>query len=346
MLILLCTSLACTGFPVVILMVLSGLVFWAAVENRIDATMTILLAISALYIVVFGNIPMIGYLTAFDKYVIGMFFLLTCAVAVHQFVYRVSAKADRRPLRLVLVRIVEFFGRVFLFPVAIIMFIIMFPGQFLNGIRTPVLVIISLIMVAIAWRDFGGVRKVFLNTMIYFEEVSQKDDLESMNIFELKVFYFYNAHMKSWCFMKKKKHSDNDDEDVDVPFDDDDHNYAVGPKVERAKQRESLIYGGAPPTQPHRRGSAISGSHNNPMYMTDNNPMYKADDGLSGGFADDLEGTEMAAIEAQRGSTSAATIAPFSGTEEGPVVETATKKILKRTSVQKQELIDRIKKTA
>ena len=35
-----------------------------------DSTITILLAISALYIVIFQSIPMLGYLTAFDDFII------------------------------------------------------------------------------------------------------------------------------------------------------------------------------------------------------------------------------------------------------------------------------------
>ena len=35
-----------------------------------DSTITLLLAISALYIVVFSSIPMLGYLTDFDEYII------------------------------------------------------------------------------------------------------------------------------------------------------------------------------------------------------------------------------------------------------------------------------------
>ncbi len=55
--------------PITLLLVLAGLTFWAQFENRVDSTVTLLLAVSALYIVILGNIPMLGYLTDVDKYV-------------------------------------------------------------------------------------------------------------------------------------------------------------------------------------------------------------------------------------------------------------------------------------
>lgn len=55
--------------PITFLLLLSGLTFWVIYENRVDTTITILLSISALYIVILGNIPLVGYLTNVDKFV-------------------------------------------------------------------------------------------------------------------------------------------------------------------------------------------------------------------------------------------------------------------------------------
>jgi len=48
------------AIPILFILVLAGFIFWAAVDSRFDSTITLLLAISALYIVIFGNIPMLG----------------------------------------------------------------------------------------------------------------------------------------------------------------------------------------------------------------------------------------------------------------------------------------------
>lgn len=55
--------------PITLLLILAALTFWAPVENRVDSTITILLSVSALYIVILANIPLLGYLTSIDKYV-------------------------------------------------------------------------------------------------------------------------------------------------------------------------------------------------------------------------------------------------------------------------------------
>jgi hypothetical protein len=55
--------------PIALLTILGGLTFWAQAESRVDSTITLLLSVSALYIVILGNIPMVGYLTAIDTYV-------------------------------------------------------------------------------------------------------------------------------------------------------------------------------------------------------------------------------------------------------------------------------------
>lgn len=58
--------------PLTLLILLSALTFWITYENRVDTTITLLLAISALYIVILQNIPMVGYLTNVDRFVFGV----------------------------------------------------------------------------------------------------------------------------------------------------------------------------------------------------------------------------------------------------------------------------------
>jgi len=60
--------------PITILLLLSGLTFWITFENRVNTTITLMLSVSALYIVILGNIPMVGYLTIVDKYVFAVSF--------------------------------------------------------------------------------------------------------------------------------------------------------------------------------------------------------------------------------------------------------------------------------
>jgi hypothetical protein len=62
--------------PIALIAALAGCTFWANYESRADTTITLLLSVSALYIVVFSNIPMLGYLTDMDYFTFFMFFTL------------------------------------------------------------------------------------------------------------------------------------------------------------------------------------------------------------------------------------------------------------------------------
>jgi hypothetical protein len=55
--------------PITLLLVIAGISFWQDRAERLNMAVTILLAISALYIVILGNIPMVGYLTNVDKFI-------------------------------------------------------------------------------------------------------------------------------------------------------------------------------------------------------------------------------------------------------------------------------------
>jgi len=72
------------AFPVMLLLLLVGLSFWSESGARVDTTINILLAVSALYIVIFSSIPMLAYLTVFDYYILAVGVLscpvLSCAV--------------------------------------------------------------------------------------------------------------------------------------------------------------------------------------------------------------------------------------------------------------------------
>ena len=75
------------AMPVMLMLLLVSLTYWADLDGRVDATVNLLLAISALYIVIFQYVPMIGNLTQFDKYMLAMYMMTTGAVFSHQVSY-------------------------------------------------------------------------------------------------------------------------------------------------------------------------------------------------------------------------------------------------------------------
>lgn len=59
-------------FPILLFLYISGLTFWEEHTKRVNTTSTLLFAISALYVVIIDNIPMLGYLTYVDMFVSGV----------------------------------------------------------------------------------------------------------------------------------------------------------------------------------------------------------------------------------------------------------------------------------
>jgi hypothetical protein len=68
--------------PITLLILLAGLTFWAEYGGRVDSTITLLLSVSALYIVILANIPLLGYLTAIDNYIFWVSFSYLVVVSV------------------------------------------------------------------------------------------------------------------------------------------------------------------------------------------------------------------------------------------------------------------------
>ncbi len=54
-------------FPIAVLVIISGFIFWSHPEDRVNLTVTLLLSVAALYVVVIDNIPLVGYLTSIES---------------------------------------------------------------------------------------------------------------------------------------------------------------------------------------------------------------------------------------------------------------------------------------
>lgn len=55
--------------PLALLLLLSALTYWITFENRVETTITVLVSVSALYIIILQNIPLVGYLTDADRFI-------------------------------------------------------------------------------------------------------------------------------------------------------------------------------------------------------------------------------------------------------------------------------------
>jgi hypothetical protein len=173
--------------PITLLLLLAGLTFWVTLENRVDTTITLLLSISALYIVILTNIPLVGYLTNVDKYVFWMFLLLVGVVVLHQTYATLHNKKERWPLRNFYMRLIESFGRIFLIPFVLIYYV----GQIETSIKTSfaaILIAFSAIYVAaISTREMVGLKSAYGMTMVGLVEKFNDPNTTMANVSWLEV---------------------------------------------------------------------------------------------------------------------------------------------------------------
>jgi hypothetical protein len=71
------------ALPIMFVCVISGVMFWADKEKRLDFTVTLLLTVSALYVSIIQGIPLVGYATSMDTFVFAMFIILLFSVLLH-----------------------------------------------------------------------------------------------------------------------------------------------------------------------------------------------------------------------------------------------------------------------
>lgn len=157
--------------PILLIMLLCALSYWSTVNDRIATTVTALLAIAALYIAIVGSIPLVGYMTRLDEYMLMMFIIIFTNTIFHMIVVRlnVQEKGVNWPLRKLTVRLIEFTGRVTMIPWIVITYLVCF----LPAIHIPGIVMISLLLVGFEWmllrRYLPELHTTVVNTIRHIE---------------------------------------------------------------------------------------------------------------------------------------------------------------------------------
>lgn len=169
--------------PITLLLFLAGLSYWSPAEIRVDSTTTLLLSVSALYIVILGNIPMLGYLTAVDSFVfvvstrillfcalniiidlifVQLFLLLIVVIFSHQIYNRLAQKVQKSYWRMLPMRLIEFIGRVGLFPGVTAFYLFEIHGQ--SG-RLAMLAAMVVLAIMLGVREVDGLYNVIKRIM-------------------------------------------------------------------------------------------------------------------------------------------------------------------------------------
>lgn len=162
--------------PLFLLLLLSSTTFWMNTEKRVDVTITIMLSVSALYIVILGNIPLVGYLTDLDKFVFWMFFMLVCVITLHQIYATLNEKQERWPLRTFSLRVIETLGRCLVVPFIVIYFVDTIPVTTSKEEKNAIIYSAIAISITVFSREVFGLRhswKVSLQGL--FKKVNEDD---------------------------------------------------------------------------------------------------------------------------------------------------------------------------
>lgn len=179
------------GLPIMLMLLLVGLTFWSEHGDRLDTTITILLAVSALYIVIFSSIPMLGYLTDFDNYIIAMFVMIVATIFLHQFTVRAMSKAEKYPLRLVMVRVLECAGKLLIIPGVYYFFVQSFPAFGTDSeldIMTAIFITMTVLTLS---REGMGLQKELRDAIVHIRVKVDAPTDHVLTTWELLVFNLY-----------------------------------------------------------------------------------------------------------------------------------------------------------
>lgn len=187
--------------PLALLLLLSGLTYWLSSENRVDTTITVLVSVSALYIVILQNIPAVGYLTNADKFVFWMFLLLIFVCASHQIYGTLQEKVDRWPLRLIYMRTIEVIGRVFV-PVIILLYF-EFTINYFQDSRGMAIGLLFSVATILLGREIHGLRSSWYHALRQLFQKINHPDCKANEISNIECIVLNKVLYQKWSQSKE-----------------------------------------------------------------------------------------------------------------------------------------------
>ena len=135
-----------------------------------------------------------------------MFELLVLAVFIHQLSTRLMAKADAFPLRGVLVRFIEFLGKVFIIPGMVLYFGILFPTAGSPAFRALLATLCFVWMGVVISRESVGLKGIYAHAMLSIRNKVNNPTQCTLTRIEMVTFniYYFNkcsrsaAHYHRW----------------------------------------------------------------------------------------------------------------------------------------------------
>lgn len=111
------------ALPVIMFVAVVGIAFYGELGERISVTLEILLVIAALYIVIGQTIPLVGYLTTMDKFMLFVFTILSLAIGIHFGSAMLDASVYALPMNYFFSALMDFTFRFLWIPLTLVGFI-------------------------------------------------------------------------------------------------------------------------------------------------------------------------------------------------------------------------------
>jgi hypothetical protein len=109
------------ALPVLMFLLLVGFAFWAELDHRVEITVTMVLAVSAFYLIIGQVIPLVGYFSIFDKFITSAFMILCFATGIHYVVISLDGLKFKHPFNDFYESIIVYICRIGWFPSMIFM---------------------------------------------------------------------------------------------------------------------------------------------------------------------------------------------------------------------------------
>jgi hypothetical protein len=133
----------------------------------------------------------LGYLTKFDNFILVMFVMIVGAIFLHQFTVRAMSKADRYPLRFVMVRVLECLGKLCVIPAVYSYFVTTFPDFGSDAGRDILFTMLAGMTALTLSREGVGLRRELADAIVRIRVKVESPTDHVLTTLELLVFNLY-----------------------------------------------------------------------------------------------------------------------------------------------------------
>ena len=194
------------------------------------------------YVVILDSIPQVGYLTDFDRWIFTNFVLLSICVFCHQLVVNSQRKVEKWPFRAVIIRLVEFMGRILVIPISIVYFSEVFSNDDFQETTKKMVIVFFTLFSLVCVREFFGVRKSIRVAISKIAEKVDEDKLECswIELLALNMYYFKVINFTTEPYEAKKKRTKRMQEEQNMPVLSHEDSNNVDTKIKKSRNRSLL----------------------------------------------------------------------------------------------------------